>query len=110
MVQFEGVMFRKAVKILLVVNQAWLGRIDTKWHDYSGRREFPYPPEHGHSAHGDLLFDLGGDNLSMGYTQLINGKNCIRREAIVIALSAICTMKWNNKLMNIDPVFYPGHD
>ena len=28
----------------------------------------------------------------------------------MISLAAICTMKWNNKLVNIDPVFYPGHD
>ena len=110
LIQFEGIMFHETVEILSIVNQAWLGWLDTMWHDYSRWRDFPYSPENGHNAHGDLLFDLGGDDLSMGDTRLIIGKNCIGREAMMISLAAICIMKWSNKLVNIDPVFYPGHD
>ena len=70
----------------------------------------PYPPKHGHDAHGDLLFDRSGDDLGMGDTGVVIGKNCIRREARVTFLATIGTMKWNNKLMNIDPVFDPRYD
>ena len=77
LIQFERIMFHETVKILLVVNQAWLGWLDIKWHDYSRWQDFPYPPENSHSAHGDLLFDLGGDDLGMGDTRLIIGKDGI---------------------------------
>ena len=110
MIQFEGIMFHETVEILLVVNLTWLGWLDTKWHDYARWRNFSYSSEHGHSAHGNLLFDLGGDDLGMGDTRLIIGKDCIRREAMMIYLAAISTMKWDNKHADIDPVSYPGHN
>lgn len=66
------------------MNQAWLRRFDTKKHDYSRRRDLAYSPEHGDGAHGDFLFDLGGDKLGVRDTRLIIGEDGIGRETMVI--------------------------
>ena len=64
------------------MDQTWLTRFDAKRRDYSRRRDVAYPPEDGDSAHSNLLFDLTGDDLSIGDAGLVIGKDSVRGETI----------------------------
>jgi len=78
-------MSHKAIEVLLVMNDTWLGWLNAKWHDYvkGWNLTYMYPPEDSDSAHSDLFLNLVRYDLSMGDVGLVIRKDVVRQKTVV---------------------------